>query len=138
MTEITLRDIVVTTPQRLVDVAAQEARACREAGGGNYFRTFFHKPKALDIGSRIYYVEHPYVRGFGVVSELVDGSIVCDTTGIDWAEGYHAILPADSWNWIKPVTMRGFQGWKYFNKPRNQIQIVGNWLDPKPVLTKYH
>lgn len=91
-----------------------------------------YRPKSLDIGTRIYYVEHPSVRGFGTVSDIVDGSMICETTGKDWGEGYHAIIPVESWKWIKPIMMKGFQGWRYFDIPREEIKIVGDWLDPKP------
>ena len=132
MTGKTLRDIIVTTPQKFADVAAEEARQCIEAGGGFYFRTFRNRPKDLEVGIRIYYVEHPYIRGFGTVSEIVNGNMVCGTTRKDWGDGYHAIMSAYSWEWIKPIAMKGFQGWRYFDTPREEIEIIGNWLDPKP------
>lgn len=127
-----ISDIVVTTPKTMAEVAAEEARQCIESGGGFYFRTFRNKPKELGCGSRIYYVENNYVRGFGTVKEIVDGNIECETTGKDWGGGYHAILPAESWQWIKPIQMKGFQGWRYFKVDRKQVKLIGEWLDPKP------
>ena len=127
-------DIVVTTPKNKMGIAAEEARQCIEAGSGFYFRTFRNKPRQLGVRSRIFYVEDGYVRGFGVVSEIVDGNMTCGTTGHDWGYGYHAIMEADSWKWIRPISMKGFQGWRYFDAPR--IQIVGGWLDPKPSISR--
>lgn len=126
------KDIVVTTPKRLEAIAAQEARQCIEAGKGFYFRTFRAKPRFIDVGSRIYYVEQAYVRGFGTVSEIVSGDMQCETTGIDWGEGYHAVMPAESWYWVKPIAMQGFQGWRYFDIQRGKVKTIGNWLKPKP------
>lgn len=128
MTEIA--DIIVTTPKNKMHIAAEEARQCIEAGGGFYFKTFRNRPTKLKIGSRIFYVEDGYVRGFGVVSEIVEGNMICGTTGTDWGYGYHAIIQADSWKWIKPIPMKGFQGWRYFDA--KNIKVIGGWLDPKP------
>ncbi len=118
-------DIVVTTPKKLARAAEEEARRCIEAGGGFYSRTFRIIPRRLDAGSRIYYVEHPYIRGYGTVSE------------IDNSEGYRAIMPANEWKWVRPIEMKGFRGWMYFDIPRNRMEIVGGWLDPKPGPEKY-
>jgi len=132
--ELNFRDVVVTTPQKSIDIAAEEARRCIAAGKGYYFRNFFFKPRFLDVGSRIYYVEHPYVRGFAEVSLITTGNMRCETTGTDWGDGYHAIMPAKSWHWIEPIEMRGFQGWRYFDYPRDKVIITGDWLMPKPIM----
>ena len=126
----TIQDIIVTTPKNKMEIAEEEACQCIEAGGGFYFRTFRNAPCHLGIGSRIFYVEDGYVRGFGVVSEIKNGDMQCGTTGYDWGDGTHAIMQADSWKWIKPIPMKGFQGWRYFKA--KGIKVVGNWLDPKP------
>lgn len=123
------RDVVVTTPKSEMENAAEEARQCIEEGGGFYFRTFRNRPKYLDVGSKIFYVEDGYVRGYGIVSEVVEGSQKCSITERDWGEGFHAFMPADSWCWIKPIPMTGFQGYRYFNE---KVEVVGDWLDPKP------
>lgn len=122
-------DIIVTTPKGQMGTAAEEARQCIEAGGGFYFRTFRSRPAGLTEGSRIFYVEDGFVRGFGVVHEVKTGGMSCGTTGRDWGEGYHAIIPAESWRWIRPIPMKGFQGWRYFHQ---QVEIVGGWRDKKP------
>ena len=126
-----MRDIVVTTPKDKMAVAAEEARQCIRAGGGFYFRTFRNRPKDMTVGSRIFYVEDGFVRGFGVVSEIRAGNMVCGTTGHDWGAGYHAVMQANSWKWIRPIAMTGFQGWRYFSSPKN-LKVVGGWLEPKP------
>ena len=128
----TIQDIIVTTPKNKTEIAEEEARQCIEAGSGFYFRTFRNTPRHLGIGSRIFYIEDGYVRGFGMVSEIKNGDMQCGTTGYDWGDGTHAIIQSDSWKWIKPIPMRGFQGWRYFKA--KSIKIVGNWLDPKPLI----
>ena len=100
-TEVEIKDIIVTTPKNKIGIAEEEARQCIQAGQGFYFRTFRNKPKNLGIGSRIFYVEDGYIRGFGTVSEIRNGSMRCGTTGHDWGEGSHAIMQANTWKWIK-------------------------------------
>lgn len=124
-----MRDIVVTTPKRAMETAAQEARDCIEAGGGHYFRTFRNRPRDLEHGSRVFYVEDGYVRGFAVVDFIHEGRMTCVTTGVAWGEGCHAIMPARTWRWIEPVPMKGFQGFRYIDL---DFRVVGSWDDPKP------
>lgn len=81
--------------------------------------------------SRIYYVEDGFIRGFGTVSMIVDSPMTCDTTGRYWGQGIHAIFPANSWTWIKPIPMKGFQGYRYMAVDQ-KIEVVGGWLDPRP------
>ena len=123
-------DILVTTPKSAAATAAAEAADCIAGGGGFYFRTFKRRPTRLAVGSRIYYVESGFIRGYATVKEIVGGSMRCGTTGRDWGEGYHAIMPADSWTWIIPIPQAGFQGWRYFD--RSGTIDYGGWLDSKP------
>ena len=81
------------------------------------------------MGSKIYYVEDGYVRGYAAVSEIRKGSMTCDVSGKNY-EGIQAIMPAKSWKWIQPIAFKGFQGFRYAQL--NNIKIVGNWTDPKP------
>lgn len=111
--------------------AADEAAEMKRLGGnGFYFRTFRQMPRELSPGSRIFYVEDGYIRGYGLVKSITTVNAICSTTGTVWGEGFHAIMPAKSWTWIAPILMKGFQGWKYFDAP--DIKIVGGWKDPKP------
>ena len=124
--------IIVTTPKKQMKTAAEEAQNCIDAGGGFYFRRFAQFPLSLHSGTRIFYVEDGYVRGFATVSEVNDSTDgkVCMTTGRDWAPGIYAVMPADSWQWVRPIPQQGFQGWRYFDD--SEVEIVGGWLDPKP------
>jgi len=128
-------DIVVTTPKSEMPTAEQEARDCIAAAEKGldpcYFRTFRRKPKGLEGGSRIFYVEDGYIRGFATVREVVHADMECDTTGRDWGAGFHAIMPATSWQWIDPIPMRGFQGFRYFTPP-DSLRVIAGWRDPRP------
>src|SRR5262249_36884833 len=124
-----MADIIVTTPLKNKALAEAEAQDCIDAGGGFYFRTFRARPRELAVGSRIFYVEDGFVVGFATVSEIKEGRMKCGTSGHDWGEGYHFLMQADSWKWIRPVPMKGFQGWRYSRLQDKEIKIVGAWLD---------
>jgi len=154
-------DIIVTTPKSEMRNAAKEAADAIAAGGGEYFRRFslHHYPGLLNVGDRVYYVEDGYVRGFALVREIVkrDTSMRCDTTGIVWPPGVYVFMRADSWQWIKPIPMKGFQGFCYAvkqplfdckdgkatqydalmagNKIIGKIEITGGWRDKKLCVT---
>jgi hypothetical protein len=131
-----IRDIIVTTPKSQMKIAEQEALECLEAIQNGeeaaYFRTFSKKPKDLDIGSRIFYVEDGFIRGFVTVKKIGKGNIQCSTTGKNWKGECYVLMPAQNWKWIKPIVMKGFQGYRYFQAPKD-MEIVGDWLDPKPI-----
>lgn len=126
-------DIIVTTPKNEMENAELEAKHCRDAGGGFYFRTFSKRPKGLKFGSRVFYVEDGYIRGYCVVSKITEGEMTCSTTNRKFGEGYHVMMKADSWTWINPIPMKGFQGWKTLPTDMElNIEGVGGWLDPRP------
>jgi len=132
-------DIIVTTPKREMENAAREAEDCKRAGGGEYFRQVpvTLAPEVLP-GDRVYYVEDGYIRGFAVVKRIyaTASGEACDTTGRRWPPGVYVFMDAKTWKWIRPIPMKGFQGFRYarlslFRLPA-PVEIVGGWLDPKP------
>ena len=137
-----MSDIVVTTPRGESANSAAEAACCIAAGGGNYFRTLSRAPRDLSVGDRVFYVEDGYVRGYARVSKIGGaGGMTCQTTGRRWVGGCVVVMPADSWRWIKPLRMRGFQGWRYWSAAVDavggfceigRVEEVGGWLDSKP------
>ena len=132
-----MKNIIVTTPKSEIETASKEAKKCINDGSGYYFRTFKRKPKGIESGSKIYYVEDGYIRGYGVIAGLADGQKKCDVTGRVFGEDNnqnicHAIIPACTWKWIKPIPMKGFQGFRYFYD--SGVEIAGGWLDPKPLI----
>jgi hypothetical protein len=126
-----MADIIVTTPKSEMKNAELEAEAAKKDGGGFYFRTLPSKPKSIKDGSRIFYVEDGYIRGFCSIDHLEDGDGLCDVTNRHWHGAVKAMMPAASWKWIKPIPMKGFQGWRYYEPPKD-MKIVGGWKDPRP------
>ncbi len=134
-------DIIVTTPKSQMATAAQEAADCIAAGGGEYFRRFAQTQKPdVGKGNRVYYVEDGYVRGFARCCRTgyMHCAIKCSTTGRRWPEGFYVFMNAKTWQWIEPIPMQGFQGFRYADKSLNyrDLRIVGGWRDPKPEVEK--
>lgn len=129
------KSLIVTTPKSEMEISAQEAEECIRNSGGFYFRKLGKNcPKGLKGGSKIYYVEDGYIRGFGVAGSVIQKEHVCEHTDRSWGNGWFAIIPACTWKWIEPIPMQGFQGFRYFDD--SNVNIVGSWLDPKPEVTK--
>ena len=126
------RDIIVTTPKKEMIAAAEEARNLIKHGSGIYFRRLSSKPLHIDTGSKVFYVEDGYIRGFAVIcnyEERSDGR--CSDLGEYYKPGFFIEMWVKSWKWIKPIPMKGFQGYRYFTPPED-MEIVGDWKDSKP------
>ena len=142
-------DIIVTTPKSRMREAAEEAEDCKRAGGGEYFRRFSRRPP-VEPGDRVYYVEDGYVRGFAVVARLeAHEGLRCQTTSREWPPGWYVFMDATTWRWIRPIPMKGFQGYRraegYLTRfPNNPlasvsfVMVIGGWLDPKPSTGGFH
>ena len=127
-------DLIVTTPKSEMANAAQEAAEVIRDGGGAYFRALGERMPNARPGDRIFYVEDGYVRGFCVIAMFgTHGENRCSTTGRVWKSTVIVNMDASSWKWIRPIPMRGFQGWRYFTPPPD-MEIIGDWLDPKPAI----
>lgn len=129
-------DIIVTTPKSEMENSAKEAEDCIETGFGSYFRYFPQKPKLIKVPFSLFYVEDGYIRGFALVTGFVNkSSIMCYPTDREWPRGWYALMSADTWKWIKPIPMKGFQGFRYFCQALpdiKKVKIIGGWKDPKP------
>lgn len=127
-----MEDILVTTLKSLSNESASEAAKCIREGGGYYFRALSSKPKDAGVGSKVFFVENGYIRGYAVISAFYDKcERVCEETGKSWKGKCFVVMPVSSWHWIKPIPHKGFQGFRYF-KDSNDLQVIGNWTDPMP------
>lgn len=149
-----MADVIVTTPRSQMGNAAKEAEDAKKYGGETLYFRRFGTWVNLKRGDRIYYVEDGFVRGFAVVErfDYYPEGRECDTTGTWYDPGYYAFMRADSWQWLQPVGMVGFQGFRYaqpegvrlgdFRREhvtppyrtygQSDIVIIGDWLAPKP------
>ena len=126
-------DIVVTTPKFEIENARKEAEWTKKQGGGPgvlYFRKLNRAPSGLKVGDRIFYVEGGFVRGFCKVSKIGEQQVLfCEVTGREFRGACIVYMRADSWKWILPIPIKGFQGFRYF---KQKFEIVGDWLDERP------
>jgi hypothetical protein len=126
-------DIIVTTPKSLSEDAKHEADMVLKKGGGVYFRVLKRKPKKLNRGDRVFYVEDGFVRGFCKVFDVRQvEEQVCSTTKRVFSGGWCLFMDATTWSWIRPIPMKGFQGYRYSQIPEEEINIIGTWKDKKP------
>ncbi len=123
-------DIIVTTPKTAMSEAAAEAKVAKQGilAGTDvvYTRSLGRNlPNSLDQNDRVFYVEDGFIRGYAVVLREPYRSR---------EEPHRAVvmLSVTSWKWIRPIAMRGFRGWRYSYIDPDVIEVVGNWLDPKP------
>lgn len=127
-------DIIVATPKSEMANAAREAENCIRDGGGYYFRRFNGHPCNLTVGEKIFYVENGFITGYATVQSCgwLNNGQVCQTTGKTYPAGWYAFMPAASWIWIKPIIMKGFQGYRRALIGLALQTPVGGWKDPKP------
>ena len=129
-----VRNAMITTPKSDMAGAAQEAADCVKSRSGTYFRRFpLGRAPKVEPGSKMFYVEDGFIRGFCTVVKVEDVQAPkrCSTTGRIWNPGSYVIMNATTWKWIKPIPMTGFQGFRYVN-PDFKYEVVGNWKDKKP------
>jgi hypothetical protein len=129
-------DIIVTTPKSEIKNAAREAQDALAGKVEYYFRAFSTLPSYLYKNDKVYYVENGFITGFALVDSIEPNGIGnrCLTTGKEW-NSHRVNMRCDSWKWIKPIPMKGFQGFRYIAGQvwSDQIKIVGSWIDPRPV-----
>lgn len=134
-----MSSIVITTPKgRAADAAAEAQDAQQHGGETRYFRRFgFGQVPTCQPGDRVFYVENGFVRGFAIVDETTVERYgrECDTTGNWFDPGIYVWMRADSWQWIKPIPLQGFQEFRYTDSDRvagHAVEVVGGWRDPMP------
>lgn len=127
-----MADIIVTTPKSEMQRAAEEAASIKKDNGGFYFRRFRSRPCMIEPGNKIWYVEDGYLRGYCVVKEIKHLiKMQCDTTGKWWPQGFYAFMDATTWQWIKPIPYKGFQGYRRADSILN-YETIGDWKTLKP------
>lgn len=138
-------DIIVTTPKGEMAIAAQEAKDALSGKVDFYVRAFGRIPARVNKGDKIFYVEDGYITGYAIVYGFSQGAVICETTQNEWHGSINIWMECKTWQWIKPIPMKGFQGFRYRvparyivagmrnNKPLSfDVEVVGNWKDSKP------
>ena len=130
-------DIIVTTPKSQMKQAAQEAENAKLSEDSYYFRKLGRMPKDLNVGDKVFYVENGAVRGYCILHAIEnEQGQVCETSGKNYGDGLFAKMYANTWKWIEPIPMSGFQGWRYSKLLEKEIVVLGDWLDDRPEVKK--
>lgn len=108
-------DIVVTVPMDEISNVRNEDAYARSVGGGVIqFWSVSKKPKDLNIGDRVYFVEGGYIRYYHKFLGF-DCDSVCKATGRVWP-GINLVLEYPEVVLENPISMKGFQGFRYYKE----------------------
>ncbi len=113
------RDIVITLPAKIKWADYQiELSAVADWKSVLRFKVSNVPKDGNVIGGRCYLVWRGQVRGWMKILGYGAGQFTCETTGKEWtgrfierSGPFHAL--------DKPIHMRGFQGWRYWQTPLN-------------------
>lgn len=108
-------DIVVTVPKKeMVNIEKEDEYISQMDGHSVQFWSLNKKPKDLNVGDRVYFVENGkiayYHRFLGYVYDPV-----CEVTGRVW-HGLNLLLECPSINVDGSYPMKGFQGFHYIGR----------------------
>lgn len=108
-----MRDIIVTIPATIKwDEYKKELD--RAAKGEILNFKVNHFPKT-EKGCKCYILHRGYIRGYMFISGLSTKKFTCTTTGKVWA-GKFIERTGKYYPLIRPISMTGFQGFRYFGK----------------------
>ena len=122
-----MQDLVITMPEAVGrDVLASPDD-----------RYFFHRTgrgrlKYHDVGGRVFFVFSGHLRGFGRTHAIRRLRRTVSLDGKCFQPGWYLRIYPESWRWIVPLPMRGFQGFRYSRFDEADVHIVGDFTDPQP------
>ena len=105
-------DIMVTVPKTELKNLEREDNYAKENDNNIVqYWSISKKPKGLNIGDRVYFVENGYVRYW---HEFIgfESDAMCEVTGRVWP-GLNLVLKYPETKLKTPVAMRGFQSFHY-------------------------
>ena len=121
-----MKDLLITMPEPVVRSVLAAPEDCY----------FFHrtggKPKWHEAGDRVFFVFSGFVRGFGRSHSIRRLGRTVSLDGRVFRPGWYLMIYPDSWRWITPLAMRGFQGFRYSVLHDDQVEVVGDYRDAQP------
>lgn len=108
------KDIIITLPAKIKWEDYQEELDAVERDEMilNFKVPFF--PKETAIGSKCYLVHKGYIRGWMKIVGFDDNDFICESTGKYWSGKF--VERSGKFHKITPIPMKGFQGFRYFDK----------------------
>lgn len=112
-------DIIVTTPKFDATDMKQEVEFAQNNPGSYFVRTLSSRPKHLNVGDKVWYVQNGLITGYAIVSKIDNHSkFKCEVTG-KVRSGCQVWMKADTWVDVQPRSMKGFQGFRYYKSDEN-------------------
>jgi len=89
----------------------KELETVKDGGQVLRYKTRYF-PKEMSIGDRLYIYHDGYVRGYMLISGLIDldEPWVCTTTGQQWPSGKYIERTGEFLHLNTPVSFKGFRG----------------------------
>lgn len=106
------RDIIITIPKTIKWSEYQKELEAAENGEILNFKVNI-LPKTK-IGNRCYICYDGNIIGYHIISGITNKEFKCSTTGKDWKGNF--IERTGKFHEINKIPMKGFQGFRYFNK----------------------
>lgn len=105
-------DIIITIPKKIKWVEYQkELDIVHDGSNTMKFKVPFF-PKSTNIGDRCYVVHNGCIRGWMEITNFMEDSFTCTTTGRKWHGKF--IERSGQFHKIRPIAYKGFQGWRYY------------------------
>jgi len=106
-------DIIVTVPKKeYANVSKEDSFA--KGKEAVQFWSVPKKPKNLNVGDRVYFVERGCIRYWHEFLGF-DYDSVCEATDRVWA-GLNLVIKYPETKLTNPIPMKGFQGFRYMKK----------------------
>ncbi len=116
--EFSNSDILITIPKSIKWENYTKELINAENGDIMNFKVPF-LPKSSIIGNKCYVVYNGFIRGYMIISGVInDTSFDCTTTGDNWSGKF--IQRTGKFYYLdKLIPYKGFQGWRYFDLNKN-------------------
>ena len=124
-----MKDLVITMPEAVV-------RSVLAAPEDVFFfhRTGRGRPRWHEVHDRVFFVWSGFVRGYGRTHSIKRLGTTVSLDGKRFKPGWYLKIYPDSWRWIEPIPMVGFQGFRYSRFEEQDISVLGTWRDEQPVV----
>lgn len=105
------KDLIITLPKNVKWSEYEKELAKAEQGEILNFKVN-NIPKQTEKGCKCFLLYNGEVKGYMTICDLGHKTFKCTTTGKEWDGNF--VQRTGKFNQIKPIQMKGFQGYRYF------------------------
>lgn len=107
-------DIAVTVPKKEYENIEKENKFVEDNDDVVQYWSMKAKPKYFELGDKVYFVRGGHIIGYQeCIDFVVDAK--CEVTDRTW-EGFNLVLKCPMIELEKPIPMKGFQGYRYYER----------------------